>query len=241
MASAAPARQHECVPECAQASGPRQLDLPTGVTLAPQRGQDRHAEVQREVVRLIEPSPPPPQCMQRHRNGDVGASQPLAGGAPHQACKRSSQRPSPFVLERVNDLAQRAGVHAGRPARRQWATRPVAIGAQHARDGVGPGDPHATEFADRCRDTRYPAPAGRTDDPPRGRLQRTLAGGAARRPDDGQDCVECLGKGRERHPERFRKPAIRRRVGPPRRRWGSRYASRCPRGAPGRRAPGCRA
>lgn len=146
--SAAPAHRRESVPESVQAASARQIDLPVRVAPAPERRQDGETQVGCEVVRLIEAPAPSPERVQRNRHRDVGLTEPVAGCAADERRQRPGERAPSFVLEGVDDLAQRAGVHAGRPARRGRAAGGFAVAAQDARGHVSARDLRAAAVAD---------------------------------------------------------------------------------------------
>lgn len=157
---------------------------------APQRRQDRQAEMRREVLRLIEAPPPPPECVQRNRNGEVGASEPVPGDAQDELRQGLRKGPPAVVLEGVHDLAQRAGVHARCPACRPRPAGPLAAAAQDARAGFRPRDPDPAAFADARFEAGHVPPARWADDAPGRGVERNAARGATRGPGDREDRVE---------------------------------------------------
>ena len=190
--------QREGVIERAQAAGARERDLPAGMALATECPQDGYAEVRREIVRLVEPAPVPPQCVQRDGHGDVGAAEPVAGDTQDELRQGPRKRPAPFVLEGMDDLAERAGVQARRaPGRRRAAGSPAV--SAHARSGVAGAESHPTALADRRLDAVDSMPAAPADDPAGGAFQRVVAGSATRRPRDGQDRIEGSRNRQRRH------------------------------------------
>ena len=202
--SAAPAHRRESVPERVQAARARQIDLPARVAPAPERGQDGETQAGGEVVRLIEAPAPAPERVQRNRHRDVGLAEPVTGGASDEFRQRPCERAPSFVLEGVDDLAQGARVHAGRPARRARAAGPFAVAAQDARGDVSARDLRAAAAADGWPEAGDPTPAIPADDLLRRGLQQVVAGGAPRRPDHGQDGIERLPQGRLQQPGRLR-------------------------------------
>jgi hypothetical protein len=78
------------------------------VTPPPKQAPDREPKIAGQIVGLIEPAAHRPQRVERHWNNCVGALQHLSARLDHQASQRLGQGPPMFVLERVDDLAQRA-------------------------------------------------------------------------------------------------------------------------------------
>ena len=88
--------------------------------------RNRNVEVSRQHLSLIEAATPPAQRVQGDGNDGIGMVKQVTSRDAHQCGERTGQRPPSLVLECVNELAQRAAVVAGRPAK-----PPVAGTAQH--------------------------------------------------------------------------------------------------------------
>jgi hypothetical protein len=73
----------------------------------------RRAEVPRQIVGLIEAPLPGAPRMQGYGNDGVGLGQPFDACLCHQPRERPRQQPPLFVLERLDDSAQRAVVSTG--------------------------------------------------------------------------------------------------------------------------------
>ena len=94
----------------------REASLGRGPLHPPQRVCHGQTKVDSEVGRLIEASNPPPAQMQRHGHDAIGIAQHVLTVRPHQRGERRRERPTPLVLERVNDLAKGRLVRAHRSA-----------------------------------------------------------------------------------------------------------------------------
>ena len=73
-------------------------------------------ETPREVAGLIEAAPKAPDGMQRHRHDGIGIAEHVGTGVTHHPGERHGERAAPFVLERVNDVAEGAFIRAAGPA-----------------------------------------------------------------------------------------------------------------------------
>jgi len=70
----------------------------------------RKAEMPCQFSRLIEPAGVPAASMKRHRHNHYVALQEIASMAPQHRGERAGQRPTTAILQRVQDLSERAGV-----------------------------------------------------------------------------------------------------------------------------------
>jgi hypothetical protein len=66
----------------------------------------------RKVVRLVESTPEAAPWMKRHGDDRVRPGEDWRTCRPHHAGQRDREAAAPFVLERVDDLAERAFVEA---------------------------------------------------------------------------------------------------------------------------------
>jgi len=78
----------------------------------PKRVQDRTIEPLGDVTRLVEPASEPPPWMKRYGHDDIASRQHACSGPAHHFAERVGERSSSFVLQRMNDVAQRAFVSA---------------------------------------------------------------------------------------------------------------------------------
>ncbi len=109
-------REAEGVAHVAAPRGGRQTCLRSRRARSPERVHDRAIETPREVAGLIEAAPQAPPRVQRHRHDAVGVREHVGAGVRISAGERRGKRASSFVLERVDDVAQRAFVRAARSA-----------------------------------------------------------------------------------------------------------------------------
>ena len=79
----------------------------------PQGPDDWQAKMPGEIVGLIESTPHPPPRVEWYRDDHIGVREDSGTGRPHHGRKRDGEAAAAFVLERVNDLAQRTLVAAG--------------------------------------------------------------------------------------------------------------------------------
>jgi hypothetical protein len=169
-----------------------QLRLRRRGAYAAQRGHNRDSHLSREVRGLIEPAVTPPGRMKRHRNRAGGAGEHVGAADAHQAAQRASQRSPPFVLQCMDDRAQRAVIGAdGARAVERTARPPAARAARQRQADHAPRRQRiAAPIAQRTgeRQDRRPAVVA---DRPAGRVEeRLVARGAGGREDDREDRVE---------------------------------------------------
>jgi len=132
----------------------------------PQGVDDGTIEPLGEIARLIETAPQPPPWMQRHRHDAVTVVEHRSPSLAHEAHERIRKRPSPFVLECVNDVAERTLISAASDA--------------DADVGAGPG----------CERRRNDAAEARSADAAaRRRIERRVTGGARGRERRGEKRV----------------------------------------------------
>ena len=111
--------------------------------------RNRDVEAPRQYFSLVEATTPSAQRVQGDGNDGIGAVKQVMSRDAHQSGERTGQRPPSLVLECVNELAQRAAVVAGRPAKLWWSTRSWNRAA-HLRCASGPlGTRSAAPIADR--------------------------------------------------------------------------------------------
>ena len=160
--------------ECARDVGPSpvccQLDLRARCTAPDQGLDDRRAKVPCDLVRLIEASLMLAAPMQRHGHDAVGMLEQLASAPAHAFGKRSRQRESARVFQRVNDLSKGPFVFANRTCAPHSAGASAAVRAQGLgtlREGLGtrdwglvqPGQWVATPVANRRGNPKNRLPA----------------------------------------------------------------------------------
>ncbi len=196
--------------------------------------RNRDVEVSRQHLSLIEAATPPAQRVQGDGNDGIGMVKQVTSRDAHQCGERTGQRPPSLVLECVNELAQRAAVVAGRPAKLWWSTRSWNRAAQRSHASGPIGTRSAAPTADRWRDQLDLAPAVAADNPPRRFLERAVTRGAPGCPDQSQDAVQCRAKPRSAWQVRCWSRA--RRVCPLKTARRTRAVRRCPRVARGRRS-----
>jgi hypothetical protein len=90
---------------------------------------DRDVERVREVAGLIEPAPHSPPGMKRDRHGAVRIGEQLTRRRSQEQSEAAADRSASLVLERVDDLAQRAFIGAYSAAGIDRTGAPAAGGA----------------------------------------------------------------------------------------------------------------
>ncbi len=88
------------------------VHLRKGAAHPPEQMADGKAQVSRQQFGLIESAPVAPRPVQRHRNSDVGPGEDVGAVMAHQGAKPRGDRLTSAVLERMNDVAQRAVIVA---------------------------------------------------------------------------------------------------------------------------------
>ena len=78
----------------------------------PQGACYRNAEVTGKIVRLVEATPQAPPRMQRHGDDRVGSGEDGRACRAHHSRKWNGQPAAAFVLEPMDDLAERAFVES---------------------------------------------------------------------------------------------------------------------------------
>jgi hypothetical protein len=106
-------RQHERVANVRVTRRRVQPHLRARRAHAPQRVDGRTMETVGEIAGLIESAPQPPPRMQRDRHDAIAVLEHRSPGLAHQARQRNGERPPSFVLEHVNDVAERPVVASG--------------------------------------------------------------------------------------------------------------------------------
>lgn len=161
-------RQHERVANVRVTRRRVQRHLRARRAHAPQRVDDRTIETFGEIAGLIEAAPQPPPRMQRDRHDAIAVLEHRSPGLAHQARQRIAERPSSFVLERVNDVAEHPVVTSGRQA---------------------DGDVRAGPGCERGR--KDAAEADGADAAARRRIKRRVTGGARGRERRGEKGVQA--------------------------------------------------
>ena len=152
--------------------GQARLRRPAGAP--PQRAHDGQSEVARQIVGLVEAAVEPSPGMQGHGNHAVSIAQQVGARGPHHGRERRGEDPSPFVLERVDDLPQRSVVPAGAPRGLQHGRLAPAARTERVR--------RAARRPARRRSVRSRAASGEAPRPStRRRRGPTTAGRAAPR------------------------------------------------------------
>jgi hypothetical protein len=72
--------------------------------------------MRRQLASLVESAAQSTPRVQRHRDDTVRVTEEICTGCPHDGGKRTRKRASPVILERVQDVAERAVIVSGRPA-----------------------------------------------------------------------------------------------------------------------------
>ena len=127
-------------------------------------GDDRQAEVPREIGGLIESALAAARRVQRHRHDAGGAGEHVGAALAHQRAERPRQRSPSVVLQRVDDRAQRAVVGADRA---RAIDQPRGVRRQRGQQASGmltsaPGRQRiAAAIAERRRERQDRAPAAR--------------------------------------------------------------------------------
>jgi len=123
------------------------IDLWKSAAHPPEQAADGKTQVSRQQLGLIEAPPVTPRPVQRHRQSDVRTSQYVGAMIAHQAAKPWGDRLTPAVLERMDDVAQRAVVTADGEGAIDGASPSRAVSTHACRAGVGPS---RRRRGDRC-------------------------------------------------------------------------------------------
>ena len=143
----------------------------------------RHAEVAREIERLIEAPPPAPAPVQRHRHDAIGICEHRRPAQLHQPAERRGERSTPVVLECLEDRSQRPVVVPHRASRSDVRPLQPAVGTPLSRRSPR-RQRIAAHRAERRRDRPNARPSsrrtrcrGRESRVDAGRLRRRAPGG----------------------------------------------------------------
>ena len=196
----------------------------------------------RELRRLVETARVLPEKVQRHGHDPIGSVEHVVSRTAHQRGERFRDRPSPVVLERVEDVTERTLVPTDRPPegdhpfRTRAAVTPViGIDVAPARQGI------AADSAERTRRAWDRRPASRAHRAASGRVERARAARAARRENDRRERVSKGPNHQLNRGTSFPGPLHARSRGPraPLRSRGSlaALATRMPQTAPSRQVP----
>lgn len=158
------------------------LHLRSRHAIAAERLDDRQTEAAREIQRLIEPALSTPAGMERHRDDDVRVAQEVGTRDPHSYRQRAPDGSPALILERVDDLAQRAVVEAdGAPAIDGVSPAPAAGALRLDLIERAPRRQRiAARFADRRCDRTDGLPAGGAHGTSRWTIEEACAAGAGR-------------------------------------------------------------
>jgi hypothetical protein len=93
----------------------RQIGLRACGANAAQGVAHREAQMPCQFRRLIEPAGAPAASMKRHRHNHDLTLQQIASMTPQHRCERACQRTATAILQRMQDLSERAGVFPDGP------------------------------------------------------------------------------------------------------------------------------
>ena len=167
----------KCASDVAVAFCCGQVGLHPSPAHAPQRGDNRQPDVAGKILGLIEAAFPASGGMERNRNGDLRAVGHIDATRSHEAPERLCQRPSPVVLERVNDCSKDAFIRTDRARAVDRTRHPPATGTPRERCAQdAPGRERiAAPIAKRWCERKNRVPAVGADGTERGAMQQVGA------------------------------------------------------------------
>ncbi len=157
------------------------------VATSSQDAPHRQPEMPREIVGLIESASHAAPWMERHGHDSISAGQEIHARLAHGRGQARRQHAPAFVLEHVNDPAQRTVVPACASGQRDWRRSTLASRAARTR-----GERRqcvATPHAPGRRDPRQVAPAHGADRTVEWPIEHRLARDAAGREQHADDRV----------------------------------------------------